>query len=63
LDRLTRSLLDFARTLEILEKHKVALVSVTQAFDTSTATGKLMMGSLLRRRWGKTTVLSLCCLR
>jgi site-specific DNA recombinase len=47
LDRLTRSLLDFARTLEILEKHNVALVSVTQAFDTSTATGKLMMHILM----------------
>ena len=37
LDRLTRSLLYFARTLEILEQRNVALVSVTQAFDTSTA--------------------------
>nr|BDD45921.1 resolvase [Pseudomonadaceae bacterium] len=47
LDRLTRSLVDFARTLEILEQHGVALVSVTQAFDTSTATGKLMMHILM----------------
>ncbi|MCA9119261.1 MAG: recombinase family protein [Planctomycetaceae bacterium] len=47
LDRLTRSLVDFARTLEILEQHDVALVSVTQAFDTSTATGKLMMHILM----------------
>ena len=47
LDRLTRSLVDFARTLEILEQHHVALVRVTQAFDTSTATGKLMMHILM----------------
>ncbi|QDU94525.1 recombinase family protein [Lignipirellula cremea] len=38
---------DFARTLELLAKHNVSLVSVTQAFDTSTATGKLMMHVLM----------------
>ena len=47
LDRLTRSLLDFARTLEILERNNVALVSVTQAFDTSTASGKPRMHILM----------------
>lgn len=47
LDRLTRSLIDFMKTLEILQRHDVTLVSVTQAFDTSTATGKLMMHILM----------------
>ena len=47
LDRLTRSLADFARLLEVFQQHNVALVSVTQAFDTSSATGKLMMHILM----------------
>jgi len=46
-DRLSRSLADFARTLETFERYNVAVVSVTQAFDTSTATGKLMVHILM----------------
>ena len=34
-DRMSRSLLDFVRLLELFEKHNVAFVSVTQAFNTN----------------------------
>jgi len=47
LDRLTRSLLDFAKLVEIFERHNVSFVSVTQHFDTSTSMGRLMVNILL----------------
>ena len=47
LDRLSRSLLDFARMMEIFEKHKVSFVSVTQLFNTATSMGRLMVNILL----------------
>ena len=47
IDRLSRSLFDFSRIVELLEKHKVGFVSVTQAFNTSTSSGKLMLNMLL----------------
>lgn len=46
-DRLTRSLADFARLIEMLEANKVALVSVTQAFNTTSSMGKLTLNVLL----------------
>jgi len=46
-DRLSRSLLDFARVMETFEKHSVAFVSVTQQFNTSTSMGRLMLNVLL----------------
>lgn len=46
-DRLSRSLLDFARIMETLDKHRVAFVSVTQQFNTASSTGRLMMNVLL----------------
>jgi site-specific DNA recombinase len=46
-DRLSRSLLDFAKLMELFEKHNVAFVSVTQRFDTSSSMGRLMMNVLL----------------
>ena len=46
-DRLSRSLLDFARILEIFETHGVAFVSVTQQFNTATSMGRLMLNVLL----------------
>ena len=46
-DRLSRSLLDFARMLEIFERHNVAFVSVTQQFNTTTSMGRLMLNVLL----------------
>ena len=47
LDRLSRSLLDFTRLIEIFEQHGVCFVSVTQRFDTSTSMGRLMLNILL----------------
>jgi len=46
-DRLSRSLPDFARVMETFEKHQVAFVSVTQQFNTSTSMGRLMLNVLL----------------
>src|SRR5260370_15471275 len=46
-DRLSRSLLDFARLMEIFERHQVNLVSVTQPFDTTTSLGRLTLNILL----------------
>ncbi len=46
-DRLSRSLLDFARILGILEKQSVAFVSITQAFNSATSAGRLMLNILL----------------
>ncbi len=46
-DRLSRSLLDFAKMLEIFERHHVAFVSVTQQFNTATSMGRLILNVLL----------------
>jgi site-specific DNA recombinase len=46
-DRLSRSLLDFARIMEIFERHRVAFVSVTQQFNTATSMGRLVLNVLL----------------
>jgi site-specific DNA recombinase len=46
-DRLSRSLLDFARIMEVFDKRKVAFVSVTQQFNTSTPMGRLVLNVLL----------------
>lgn len=46
-DRLSRSLLDFARMMEVFEKHRVSFVSVTQQFNTSTSMGRLVLNVLL----------------
>jgi len=46
-DRLSRSLLDFARIMETFEKHQVAFVSVTQQFNTATSMGRLILNVLL----------------
>src|SRR3989442_2053794 len=47
IDRVTRSLLDFARLAEVFEQHGVGIVSVTQQLDTSTSMGRLTMNMLL----------------
>lgn len=47
IDRLTRSLLDFVRLTDVLEKYGVSFVSVTQAFDTSESMGRLVLNILL----------------
>ena len=46
-DRLTRSLLDFARIMEVLDKHGVNFVSVTQQFNTTGSLGRLTLNILL----------------
>ena len=47
IDRLSRSLLDFARLADFFEKHSCSIVSVTQQLDTSTSMGRLTMNMLL----------------
>ena len=46
-DRLSRSLLDFAKMMETFDKHQVAFVSVTQQFNTATSMGRLILNVLL----------------
>jgi site-specific DNA recombinase len=46
-DRLSRSLLDFARLMELFEQHQVAFVSVTQHFHSGTSMGRLVLNVLL----------------
>lgn len=46
-DRLSRSLLDFARIIEVFDQHHVAFVSVTQQFNTSNSMGRLVLNVLL----------------
>jgi site-specific DNA recombinase len=46
-DRLSRSLLDFARMMETFEKHRVSFVSVTQHFNTASSMGRLILNVLL----------------
>ncbi len=46
-DRLTRSLADFARLVELFDEQKVSFVSVTQAFNTTTSMGRLTLNVLL----------------
>ena len=46
-DRLTRSLLDFAKLVEAMDKAEVSFVSVTQSFNTTTSMGRLTLNMLL----------------
>ena len=46
-DRLSRSLADFARLVELFEKHNVSFVSITQHFNTSSSMGRLTLNVLL----------------
>lgn len=46
-DRLTRSLADFAKIVEVLDAHDVSFVSVTQQFNTTTSMGRLTLNMLL----------------
>ena len=47
IDRLTRSLADFARMVELFERHEVSFVSVTQSFNTTSSMGRLTLNVLL----------------
>ena len=46
-DRLTRSLADFAKIVEVFDAHGVSFVSITQAFNTTTSMGRLTLNVLL----------------
>jgi site-specific DNA recombinase len=46
-DRLSRSLLDFAKMMETFEQYGVSFVSVTQQFNTATSMGRLVLNVLL----------------
>src|SRR5204862_672726 len=47
LDRVSRSLLDFARIIGVFEKHHVAFVAVTQQFNSASSMGRLVLNVLL----------------
>ena len=47
IDRLTRSLSDFAKIVEILDKQEASFVSITQSFNTTTSMGRLTLNMLL----------------
>jgi len=47
LDRLSRSLTDFAKLVEVFERHNVTFVSVTQQFSTTSSMGRLTLNILL----------------
>jgi len=47
IDRLTRSLMDFSRIVEVFDQHGVSFVSVTQQFNTTTSMGRLTLNVLL----------------
>src|SRR4051794_39674570 len=46
-DRLTRSLADFAKLVELFDAHGASFVSVTQSFNTTTSMGRLTLNMLL----------------
>ncbi len=47
IDRLTRSLMDFSKIVELFDKHSVTFVSITQQFNTTTSMGRLTLNILL----------------
>src|SRR5882724_4450372 len=47
IDRLSRSLMDFAKLVEVFDRNSVTFVSVTQAFNTTTSMGRLTLNILL----------------
>jgi len=47
IDRLTRALMDFARMVELFDKHEVSFASVTQHFSTTNSIGRLTLNVLL----------------
>src|SRR5215216_2195026 len=46
-DRLTRSLADFAKLVEVFDQHRVSFVSITQSFNTTSSMGRLTFNVLL----------------
>ncbi len=48
-DRLTRSLADFAKLVEVFDEHDVSFVSVTQSFNTTSSMGRLTLRAVSER--------------
>src|SRR5947208_5588544 len=46
IDRLSRSLMDFAKLVEVFERCAVTFVSITQSFNTTTSMGRLLLNVL-----------------
>jgi DNA invertase Pin-like site-specific DNA recombinase len=46
-DRISRSLFDFTNILNLFDEHKVSFTSVTESFNTATASGRLMLGMIM----------------
>jgi site-specific DNA recombinase len=46
-DRLTRSLADFAKLVELFDEFRVSFVSITQSFNTTSSMGRLTLNVLL----------------
>ncbi|MGN7614100.1 recombinase family protein [Magnetococcales bacterium HHB-1] len=46
-DRLTRSLLDFSKLVDIFDRHNVSFISITQSFNSTTSMGRLTLNMLL----------------
>ena len=47
-DRLTRSLMDFSKIVDIFDKHETSFVSITQQFNTTTSMGRLMIIKIIK---------------
>src|SRR5919106_1358152 len=47
IDRLSRSLADFTRLVDILDRHCISLVSITESFNTATSLGRLNLNMVL----------------
>ena len=47
IDRLSRSLMDFAKLVEVFDRNSVTFVSITQSFNTTTSMGRLTLNILL----------------
>ena len=47
IDRLSRSLMDFAKLVDVFDRHGVTFVSITQSFNTTTSMGRLTLNILL----------------
>src|SRR6185436_15048861 len=47
IDRLSRSLMDFAKLVEVFDRRNVTFISVTQSFNTTTSMGRLTLNVLL----------------
>ena len=57
IDRLSRSLMDFYKLVEVFDRNNVTFVSVTQSFNTTTSMGRLTLNILLgvvRLNWLET---------